>query len=90
MTVKNIVTLCTDGENLRGSLHDPKSFELIGNFTGHVNDSGFLFGAQAGPGHPYFVGFADGETISGRVTIDKTYSEFSGKVSAKKFDCPAK
>lgn len=90
MTVHNVMTLCSDGQVLKGSLHDSSGGTLMGNFAGHVNDSGFLFDTMAGPGHPYFVGFADGETVSGHVTIDKMTSEFKGTLSAKKYDCSAK
>lgn len=92
-TVHNLLTLCSsaDGKTVTGSLHDAAApYKLMGDVVdGHLNNSGFVMHVQVGPGGLDFAGSADGKTITGRVTIDKLYSEFKGTLSDKNFDCSA-
>ena len=86
--IKNYIVLCSNGKTLRGALREVPSGNLIGaSSDGAVSDAGFLFDAQAGPGHPYFAGSIVGDEMVGRVSIDKLTNDFRGKRSDKKLSC---
>jgi hypothetical protein len=87
-TVHNYLTLCSKDNKLTGSLREQGDSKFLNNLTdAALNNSGFVFHVQVGPGGLDFAGSADGKTITGRVTIDGRFSEFRGLRANKTFDC---
>ena len=76
---------------LAGNLREQADSKFLNNLSDSgLNNSGFVFHVQVGPGGLDFAGSADGKTITGRVTIDGKYSEFKGVRVNKTFDCAGK
>ena len=77
-TVKNIMTLCSDGQTLKGNLRNEELTVMGEIINGTLKGNGFTFTVKVGPGTLDFVGSADGKDVKGKVTIDAITSDFEG------------
>jgi|GEM_PF-4538422 len=77
-TVKNIMTLCSSGETLKGNLRNEELTVMGEIITGTLKGNTFTFTVKVGPGTLDFAGSADGKNVKGKVTIDGTTSDFEG------------